>query len=522
MKRWICLLLVLCTLFGTVGCSYFAEQNPGEGATIHYHLPEIVTSIDPQTVQSASARTVVHALYEGLCRVNAQNELLPGVAERWEPNADNSVFTFYLREDARWNNDDPVTAADFAFAFARALEPNTGSADVQQLFCIKNARAVYAGAQSASALGVTVVNDHTLRIELETPDGDFPYKTAQAVYMPCNRAFFEETKGRYGLTYRTSCTNGPFGFINRYSWEERKSISLSASTRYVGETPVLPAYVELTMGSNGAYEDAVAALQEGTVDLCGISPAEVQAALDAGCTVTTIGDTTHGILLNPADDVLAVEEIRRMMFAALDADVLAGLVGENTTVNIVPAAAQLGGSIYRAQTGDCTLPQHKDVTPEELAAVLGANQLESVGSMTILCTDDPAVKAVANEMLITWNNAFGTYFNILPLPEEELQARVARGEYQICIVGVQAERLNPYGFMGQLLALCPEETMIEDLQNADTPAQLHGVEQQLVDRGLVYPLWSSESCFAQAPAVSGAFVHPLSALDFTAMLKTKK
>ena len=50
-------------------------------------------------------------------------EAQPGIAERWEHNGDYTAFTFYLREDACWTDEDetPVTAADFVFAFRRAL-----------------------------------------------------------------------------------------------------------------------------------------------------------------------------------------------------------------------------------------------------------------------------------------------------------------------------------------------------------------------------------------------------------------
>ncbi len=522
MKRWMSLLLAVCLLFSAAGCSYFSTKTPGEGATINYHLPQLVTSIDPQTVTSSSARTVVHALYEGLCRVNAGNELLPGVAERWDHNADYTEFTFTLRENAAWRNGDPVTADDFVFAFTRALDPNTGSQDVHDLFCIKNAQAVYRGEKPASSLGAVAVDTHTLRITLEDPDENFPYKTAQTVYMPCNRAFFEQTKGRYGLTYSNSCTNGPFCFVNRYSWEERKSMSLCASSSYTGVAVVMPEYIQLTMGSTGAYENPLTALLDGTVDMCDLPAEKVAAAEEAGCAVSAMENVTGSILLNPADEVLAVEEIRTMMFAALNSEKLAELVGEHTTQNIVPASVVLGGAAYRAQVDSCVLPAYNPAAAANLSAVLEENQLESIGSMMILCADDPVSKGVANELVIVWNNMFGTYFNILPLEESELQSRVQSGDYQICIAGVTAQAFEPYSFLMQVAQLCPEESLLEMLQSADTPAELYAAEQALLDKGLVYPLWNDVSYFAQAPQVSGAYVHALTALEFTDVLKYKK
>ena len=35
--------------------------------------------------------------YEGLLGYNEKGELVPGVAERWEPSADQRIWTFHLR-----------------------------------------------------------------------------------------------------------------------------------------------------------------------------------------------------------------------------------------------------------------------------------------------------------------------------------------------------------------------------------------------------------------------------------------
>ena len=519
MKRWLVLVLALCLLLS--GCRYVSEKTPGEGATIYYHLPEVVTSIDPQTVNTASARMLVCALYEGLCRVSGNNELLPGVAERWEHNSTYTEYTFYLRKDAVWNNGHPVTADDFVFAFTRALDPATGSADAHDLFCIKNARAIYYDGAAASTLGAVAVNSTTLKITLEEPDEGFPYKTAQAVYMPCNRTFFGESKGRYGVAYRTSCTNGLFSFVNRYSWEERKSISLCASSSYKGEVKVRPAYLELTMGSSSAPADALTALLAGDIDLCELTAADLEEARLAGCTVEEIRNTTYGIMLNPSDDVLKVEPLRQKLFAAIDPEKLTALTGDTAATQIVPEDVVWGQGSYREQVGSCRLPVY---TPGvvDVSGILAENSLSSLGTMTILCGDDDFSKALANELVIAWNDTFGVYFNILPVDADTLQNRVKAGDYQICIYGVTAESYDPYAFLLRILSCCPGSGLDEELAAAVTGEDLFAVEQALLDKGVFYPVRSGSSYIALAPGVSGICLNRLTALDFTGALKTRK
>lgn len=44
--------------------------------------------------------------------------LIPWLASRWEVSPDGKVYTFFLQENARWHDGEPVTAADVAFTFS--------------------------------------------------------------------------------------------------------------------------------------------------------------------------------------------------------------------------------------------------------------------------------------------------------------------------------------------------------------------------------------------------------------------
>ena len=50
-------------------------------------------------------------------------------------------WTFHLRPDARWSDGEPVTAADFIFAYHRMLSPGLAAAYAPMLHSIKNAEA---------------------------------------------------------------------------------------------------------------------------------------------------------------------------------------------------------------------------------------------------------------------------------------------------------------------------------------------------------------------------------------------
>lgn len=514
--------VALCLILCLTGCSRFFSDTAGKDATIYYHLPDVVISIDPQTVDTFSDRAVVNALYEGLCRIDADGNLQPGVAERWEHNADYTEYTFYLNKNASWNNGDPVKAADFVFAFQRALSPDTGSKDVHDLFQIRNAKAIWQKQAEADTLGAVAVDDHTLKISLESSDENFPYRTAKAVYMPCNRSFFEQTKGRYGLTYETSCTNGPFDFVNLYSWEERKSMNFCASSTYAGSVEVYPGYVEMTMGETGAYQDSLQALLNGDVDFAQIGGESLDEAAVAGCTVEKIENTTYGILLNSSSGILSIDEIRKDLFSTIDPQRVENLTGEALATHIIPKDVMWGGTLYRDQVEACEMPTYDPNATAGLSELLAENSFDSMESLTILCADDDFSKQIANQLIVSWNEAFGTYFNMLPMSQEELQTRVLSGDYQIALFGFTADTFDAYAFLAQIGAVCSDAQLGKMLETASSAEDFYRAEQFLLDEGLFYPVYLVDSCYAQAPGVQGIYLNRMTSLDFTGALKLKK
>ena len=67
---------------------------------------------NPHHLENDQQQALLHDLFEGLVIYDSQGKLFPGVAEHWE-TSDNKNWVFILREDAKWSNGEPLTAADF-------------------------------------------------------------------------------------------------------------------------------------------------------------------------------------------------------------------------------------------------------------------------------------------------------------------------------------------------------------------------------------------------------------------------
>jgi oligopeptide transport system substrate-binding protein len=129
--------------------------------------------LDPHQVQGVTEHNIIAALIEGLVTEHPETlDPLPGVAERWEISPDGTVYTFFLRADARWSNGEAVTAEDFVKSYIRILTPSLGSLYAAMLHPIKNAKPFNEGKLTdASQLGLRAIDSRTLEITLECPTG---------------------------------------------------------------------------------------------------------------------------------------------------------------------------------------------------------------------------------------------------------------------------------------------------------------------------------------------------------------
>ena len=176
MKR---LAFLCCALAMLAACSRdYAPSGPigGESGTelaerqvIHIGNGADPQTLDPHRAQGVPESNIGRSLFEGLIAEAPNGDLIPGVAESWDVSEDDKVYTFHLRENARWSNGDPVKASDFVFGMRRSVDPATLSVYSFILAPIENAQAIIAGELPPDRLGVTALDDRTLEIRLENP-----------------------------------------------------------------------------------------------------------------------------------------------------------------------------------------------------------------------------------------------------------------------------------------------------------------------------------------------------------------
>lgn len=206
--------LLLCALL--VACSPGDENARGVGSaenTLYRGGGLEPESLDPHRARSVETFHILRDLYEGLIAEAADGELGPGVAESWQVSDDGLVWTFRLRENARWSNGDPLTAEDFAWSMRRAVAPETGS---------------YYAPMLAVIADIEVADPHTLQLTLTGPTPYLLGLLAQPIAFPVHRATVEAHGMRFTRPGQ-SVTNGAYHLTE---WLTQSHIRLERNTHY--------------------------------------------------------------------------------------------------------------------------------------------------------------------------------------------------------------------------------------------------------------------------------------------------
>jgi oligopeptide transport system substrate-binding protein len=150
--------------------------------------------LDPHIVTGVPEHHILTALFEGLVGMDSSDlSPIPGVAERWEESDDGLVYTFYLREDAKWSNGDPVVAGDFLYAWQRILSPNMASEYGYMLYSMKNAREFAEGTISDfSQVGARAIDDRTVEVTLSNKTPYFLQLHIHYSWYPVHQATIEK------------------------------------------------------------------------------------------------------------------------------------------------------------------------------------------------------------------------------------------------------------------------------------------------------------------------------------------
>ncbi|MEK6321823.1 MAG: ABC transporter substrate-binding protein [Acidobacteriota bacterium] len=140
---------------------------PERGGHLRFALRASQVTLDPATMSSLSRVDVMSNIFEGLVQFGERAEIRPAMAERWDISPDGRVYTFYLRESARFHNGRRVRSDDVKYSFERQMRQNEDAA--AWAFRPLVGADQFMSGEADTVAGVQVLSEQVLKLELIQP-----------------------------------------------------------------------------------------------------------------------------------------------------------------------------------------------------------------------------------------------------------------------------------------------------------------------------------------------------------------
>ncbi len=235
------LLLAACAALGLSAAAAAQDLRIGVRAG-----PE---AIDPHFMALGNHAAALRNIFDSLVEVDERLQIRPGLAESWRV-VDDTTWEFKLRQNVRFHDGTPFTAADAKFSIERvrgAAGPDGGLV-------------IY----TRSISGVDILDDHTIRIRTNVPNAALPQDMTR-MFIVSSR-IGEGARAPEFNSGQAANGTGPFRFV---SWTPRGDLALQrAEGHWRGDAPW--ARVTLVEISNDAAR--VAGLLSNRVDFANYVP----------------------------------------------------------------------------------------------------------------------------------------------------------------------------------------------------------------------------------------------------------
>mgnify|MGYP004599893883 FL=1 len=511
-----------------------SSASDGDPKILNIMVEIEVESLDPQEATDGTSFEVMANYTDGLTQMDADGAAVPAIAEKWDISDDGTVYTFHLREDAKWSNGTPVTANDFVFAWQRAVDPAMASeysymlSDIGQ---VKNAAAIIAGEMDKSELGVKALDDKTLEVTLEVPVSYFLSLMYFPTFYPVNQAFFESLPtGTFGTSPETTLSNGAF-ILSSYE-PAALSFSLVKNPDYYDADRVKLDGLNYQVIKDS--QQAYMSYQNGDLDIVMLSGDQVeQVEGDPELNVTGAGYMWY-LTLNQHDvPALANQNMRLALSNAVDrVSIVQDVVkdGSVATYTAVPPqfAAGPDGSDFSADQEKfkdvCSDDTEKAAAYYEAAkAELGTDTFE----LELLVEDQTETQNVAAVIKDQVEKALpGVTLNIKVEPKKQRVADIQDGNYEVCLTRWGPDYADPMTYLNMWTTGCSNnyglwsdasyDAIIADCTTGayvtDAEARwnaMYDAEKIIMDQAVIIPLYTKANANMIKTGVEGIEFHPV-------------
>lgn len=250
-KRFLSLLLAVVMILSLAACKKTDNKNNSKNktkSTLVYGSGDY-TRINPAMDEHGEINILI---FNGLTAHNEKNEVVPGLAEKWEYDEATYTYTFHLRDGVKWHDGKPFTAEDVKFTIEAIKNPENGSENAPNFDEIEE---------------IKVIDKNTVSFKLSVPNVAFlDYMTMAILPEHCLKGedmqesdFFKKPIG-----------TGPYKIEK---WDEGQAITLVRNDDYFGKKPAIEKVIFKIVTDDNAK---ALQLKSGELDLAILTPKDAQ------------------------------------------------------------------------------------------------------------------------------------------------------------------------------------------------------------------------------------------------------
>ncbi len=465
-------------------------------------------TLDPAVSSEMTSHGYVVKIFSGLVRLDKNLEPAPDIAERWQISDDGRTYTFELRDDVVFHDGTEVTAADVAYSWERAADPETGSLTAATyLGDIIGVDDVIAG-RSQQISGVRLVDDYTLEVTIDSPRPYFLFKLAYPTAFVVDRANVV-TGGEW---WRKPNGTGPFK-VGR--WDDNELFVLERNERHHGavaklESVVFHLWAGIPMNLYETGQIDVTAVSLSYIDRVTdeTGPFHSQLMIVPELSFSYIG---FNVTRPPFDDV----HVRRAFSQAVDKEKLAALVFRGM-VEIAEGILPPGIPGFNENLEGLGF----DVTAARTALSQSRyGSASALPSITITTSGwGGAIRSDLEAIIEEWRRNLGVVVKVRQLEPERFLYHLKEEVDEMYSIGWVADYPHPQDFLDILFHSGTDsnfggysnpavDTLLEEA-GTDTDYQRSLATYQEIERMLVedvasLPLWFGQNYLLVRPYVAG-------------------
>lgn len=503
----------------------------------HMASDDDIPSLDIHHATDAVSFEADYEIFSGLMRLNKDGEAVPDMAaEMPKVSSDKKVYTFKIRDNAKWSDGSPVTADDFVYAWKRDVNPKEagdyayifGSANIKNAAEIMDKDSDLFG--KVDKLGVKALDKKTLQVTLSQPTPYFVSLMTFPPFYPLKKEVVEKYGKKYATTPDKMLYNGAFVMTK---WQHGTGWTFEKNPKWWDADSVKLDKVDVKVVNEESSR--INLYNTGKLDYATLTSENVkQFENKPGFHKGALTADIYYMKLNQKNEALKNKDIREAIYNGFDRE---GLVNGILKDGSIPAYFFVPKDYIKGPKGD----DFRDAEPEinkhsvKEAQASWKKGLKEIGkskvTLNLLTTDDSQAdqKAVYLKGQLE-QNLPGLTVNIDKQPRGNFFKIRSNMKYDMAVSDWIPDYQDPMTFLDmwttgnsdnqEAYSSKQYDQLVDQIHKSGANPEkrwklMHQAEKVLLDDAAVVPLYQPAEAYVQNPKVKDLYKRVVSGLDWT-------